>query len=144
MPIRRWNKYIENLREQPEHVRLRHASLLTGGAGIVIAIGWLTVLLPLQLWLTQPRESGPGIAQQVREALPAQSGQVGGVQDTAPAAPDPVSETQLFHGTRPTLRHDASPDDVASAEPTATPETEEENEEESTPEPPVEEAVIAQ
>jgi len=49
MPVKRIKRKIEHLREQPEPVRMRAAALMTVVSGGVIALLWLTVLLPIQL-----------------------------------------------------------------------------------------------
>jgi hypothetical protein len=45
---------LEYLREQPEPVRLRAATLLTGASGLAITLIWLVLLLPLQIRLHRP------------------------------------------------------------------------------------------
>ena len=46
-------KRLDKIRQQPDHVRMRTASLFTVISGVVIVIMWLTVLLPAQLYLSR-------------------------------------------------------------------------------------------
>lgn len=77
---------FEHWRQQPEHVRLRIATLLTAASGGILLVVWMTVLLPLQLYFVRggnddaERETAVPVAQ---EQVP----QVGGVQDTSPVLP---------------------------------------------------------
>lgn len=50
----RIHRKIEHLRQQPEPVRLRAATLMTAVSGAALVIVWLAVLLPLQLALSRP------------------------------------------------------------------------------------------
>ena len=85
-------------RQEPEAVRLRIATLLTGGAGIVIAALWLLVLLPLQLVLTKP-SSNDGVVQQLQAVIqPTASPQVAGASTlpTSLTTPEPTPTTWPF------------------------------------------------
>jgi len=65
-------------RGEPEHVRLRIATYLTGATGGVIALLWLFVLLPLQLALTHPSK-----------ATAPSTGEVAGAVTSATPTPTP-------------------------------------------------------
>lgn len=54
MIYRAIRRRLDHLRDQPEPVRLRAATLLTAGTGGVLVVLWLAVLLPLQIKLTAP------------------------------------------------------------------------------------------
>ena len=66
--MRGLKKIIEDLRREPEHVRVRKASVFTAIAGLGIGIIWITVLLPLQLKFTVGQdgknEDTPEVAQE--------------------------------------------------------------------------------
>lgn len=75
---KRIEKKVRMWREQSEPERLRTASYLTLGGGIIIVILWLAVLLPLQLWVQRDdgiqQAAENGILKQIKE-------QVAGVRD---------------------------------------------------------------
>lgn len=48
---KRVSKRLDQLREQPDHVRMRTASMFTVVSGVIIVGLWLTILLPAQLYL---------------------------------------------------------------------------------------------
>ena len=102
MPVRRIRKKFERWREEPQEVRLRIATLLTAGSGIVIAIVWLFILLPLQLMLTRPVGSDE-VGEELQAVVESvQNGQVAGATTT----PTPTPEVEYYHGTRPTRSGD--------------------------------------
>lgn len=49
MPLRSVQKKLHHLRQQPEHIRLRAATILTVITGTCVGALWLFVLLPIQL-----------------------------------------------------------------------------------------------
>jgi len=53
---RRLKQKVEQLRSQPEHVRVRKLSMFTWGAGAVLVGLWLGVLLPFQLHVSRDTE----------------------------------------------------------------------------------------
>lgn len=53
---------LEDLRQQPEAVRMRAATLLTAASGGVLIILWVTVLLPLQIKFSSPDSPAPETA----------------------------------------------------------------------------------
>jgi hypothetical protein len=67
-------------RGEPEHVRLRIATYLTGATGGVVVLLWLFVLLPLQLALTGPSEG---------DAVTEELGEVAGLVASATPTPTP-------------------------------------------------------
>lgn len=84
-------------------MRLRIATWLTAGTGLVVAILWVAVLLPLQLRL------GPsGRADEVTDQL---RGVVSGVRDVPSPSPtpSPSPEAQYYNGTRPSLQNNTNP-----------------------------------
>jgi len=52
MPFRKTHYRLEQLRQQPEDVRLRAALTITIGIGILLVFITLAILLPIQLYLT--------------------------------------------------------------------------------------------
>lgn len=92
---KRIQRKIEDLRQQPENVRYRAVSYFTVLGGAVLVGLWLTVLLPVQLYLQNPGESqetGPGVFTQIKESFNTASNssplpQVGGIQDTGTPSP---------------------------------------------------------
>lgn len=69
---------IEELRQQPEHVRMRVTTLATLVSGAVIALLWLVVLLPLQLKISSKGDNGAdkNIAQEISSILPKASNNI--------------------------------------------------------------------
>ncbi len=111
MLIRRIKGKFAAWREEPEDVRLRIATLLTAGTGIVAAAFWLFILLPLQLHLqrpTAPTEEAGGLQAVLQDW---RGGQVSGVQDIPSPSPSlsPTPDVQYYHTTRPSLQEKSSP-----------------------------------
>lgn len=52
MVFQRFKQRLADLRQQPEHVRLQAAIRYTIIGGIIIAVIWLVIFLPLQLKLS--------------------------------------------------------------------------------------------
>lgn len=71
---------IEELRRQPEHVRLRAATILTAISGGVVVLLWVTVLLPLQLHFANPAPKNEAPQTAVRPTLEPSAGVVSGVR----------------------------------------------------------------
>ncbi|MEX1111985.1 MAG: hypothetical protein WEC84_00835 [Candidatus Andersenbacteria bacterium] len=91
---KRIQRKVNDLRQQPEHVRMRAASIFTVVGGIVAVALWLVVFLPLQLRLnSDSQEPAPAQEQVANDTLPdggTLAPQVGGVQDVQPlASPTP-------------------------------------------------------
>lgn len=98
MFIRRFKQRVEQLRREPEHVRMRAAVRWTAFSGGGLALLWVSVLLPLQVG---------SLFTNKQEATDA--GVVRGIQDPAPSVtPSPTAKPQLYQGTRPTQRQPAS------------------------------------
>ncbi len=97
--MQRIRRKIEELRQQPEHVRFRAVSYLTVVSGVIVVALWLTVFLPLQLYWQRGGSNDQGqppVAEQNNntnnqigntEQLPNQplQPQVGGVVDPYPS-----------------------------------------------------------
>lgn len=99
MPVTRIKRKFARWRQEPEEVRLRIATALTAGTGLVVVLLWLFVLLPLQLMLTRPGESDE-VTEELQAAIESvQNGQVAG----ATATPTPTPDVEYYHGTRPSL-----------------------------------------
>jgi hypothetical protein len=83
MPIAYTRRKIEHLRKQPEHVRLRAASIMTAVSGVALVTIWLTILLPLQLHFSKPAEedTAPVATQQAIAPTLLPSSAVSGAQD---------------------------------------------------------------
>lgn len=52
---------IENLQQQPDHVRFRAASYFTAISGIVLVLLWLVVFLPFQLYVGSRGDDSDGV-----------------------------------------------------------------------------------
>ncbi|MEX1997686.1 MAG: hypothetical protein WEA04_03350 [Candidatus Andersenbacteria bacterium] len=105
--MRKIKEKIEYLRQQPEPVRLRAASLLTAASGVVLVIVWLTILLPLQLKLNRgdnatgrqvliPSPSPLPSSNLLGQPLPPLRSQVAGTVN-----PTPTPQLPLNNDTRP-------------------------------------------
>lgn len=98
MLIRRFKQRVEQLRGEPEHIRMRAAIRWTALSGGALALLWVSVLLPLQVG---------SLFTNGEEAIDA--GVVQGIQDPVPSVtPSPTATPQLYQGTRPTQRQPAS------------------------------------
>jgi hypothetical protein len=122
--FKRIQKRIEDLRQEPEHVRLRVASLLTAASGVVLVVLWITVLLPLQLWMTGGRNTKElpekQIANDIQDQLQPQasaSPRVGGIRQTLPTSSPSFSYQNLLPSFSPT----PSPSPFSSPEPQTAP-----------------------
>lgn len=100
--MQRIKRKIEELRQQPEPVRLRAATVLTAACGVVLVVLWVAVLLPLQLHFnrgegtdeaSQARTS-PVVSPSAALAVPQGTGleNVAGTRDTSRPAPLPSAE----------------------------------------------------
>ncbi len=115
MIIRRFKRHIASLRQQPEDIRWRAATRWTMASGGILALFWVSVLLPIQI------RSSSGDDDSSTEAP---TGVVQGVLDTSrAAAPQPTPVTQKYHGTRPTQREesDLTPYTLTTPTPSPTP-----------------------
>jgi hypothetical protein len=102
MPIQRIKRKIEDLRQQPEPVRLRAVSIMTAVSGLVLVVLWAGVLLPVQLAFTRDNQADlpeRELFNQVADSVPtlrqnlesgSESGQVGGVRVTNPTPTAPI------------------------------------------------------
>lgn len=92
-------------RQEPPEVRLRIATVLAAGTGLVVALVWLVVLLPLQLHFGRPATSD-AVTEELR-------GAVSGVRDvpslSPSSTPTPSPEVEYFHETRPSIQNNANP-----------------------------------
>lgn len=83
---------INNLRQQPDHIKYRAVTILTAISGTFIAIVWLTVLLPFQLRHNNQPEPKQEQTNQISENqdIPAlnKNGQVGGILSSPQANPN--------------------------------------------------------
>ncbi len=128
---------IEELRQQPEHVRLRAASFMTAASGVILVLLWMTVLLPLQLRFNGSRSATQPVAQpsqQAAEVLPnfpleANTNQlpnpltprVGGVSTYASPSPTAFLPTPLVQESGlPVAAEQATPSPTPSVSPSAT------------------------
>lgn len=93
MAFRFIRRKIDHLRQQPEDVRLRAATLMTAGVGAILVVAWLAILLPLQISLNNndssedaPIERATQPEQEPALALPSQAlrPDVAGVATTSP------------------------------------------------------------
>lgn len=80
---------INQLRQQPEHIRLRTAFILSAGLGTALAVISLAVLLPLQLYFMRAESD------QITAEAPSPQAHVGGLLDVAPT-PSPFLLTPTF------------------------------------------------
>lgn len=73
---------IEQLRQEPEHVRLRAATIMTVVSGGAVVLLWATVLLPLQLKFANPDAKNDDARQQavIQTSLAPSAGVVSGIR----------------------------------------------------------------
>lgn len=112
MPIAYTRRKIEHLRKQPEHIRMRAASLMTAASGVVLVVVWLTILLPLQLHFTKPADQQSEPVATYQAAIPTSTpdSAVSGAQDqtnlygnpNVTALPSPTPFATILPGQEPT------------------------------------------
>ncbi|MDP3997029.1 MAG: hypothetical protein Q8P73_00810 [bacterium] len=83
---------IKHLRRQPDHVKYRAVTLLTAITGGIIAVIWLTVLLPFQLKLNNPSSNSQQTTRELSNSATNQNSnnneQVGGIISSPIANPN--------------------------------------------------------
>ncbi len=87
--IAKTRQKISQLRQQPEHIRLRAAIVLSAGIGTALAVISLAVLLPLQLYFLR------GQSKQVTAKSHSSEANIGGITDIATTQPA-ISPTPTF------------------------------------------------
>lgn len=116
--IIKWiRKKFDQWRQEPEHVRIRIATLLTVGSGATISLLWLFVLLPVQLKFDRPSQPKTNELAPAAASAP-KDGVVSGIQDVLPS---PSATPQYYNGTRPGFRTEMPLPSPASPSPTPTP-----------------------
>lgn len=99
---KRIQRKIENLRQEPEDIRMRAVTYFTLVSGIVLVVLWLAVFLPLQLYVQRPNNEEEPITNEVanNEVIPTAAvtprPQIGGIQDrvtTITPSPSPSTES---------------------------------------------------
>ncbi|MEX0649692.1 MAG: hypothetical protein WD200_01710 [Candidatus Andersenbacteria bacterium] len=98
---KRIQRKIEDLREQPEHIRFRTASYMTIIGGVVIVLIWLLILLPIQLRLNREEPENNIVTDNTQldtaTFFQTPTPQVGGAQDlqfnTVPTPESPLPIT---------------------------------------------------
>lgn len=89
MPVRFIRQKVVDLRQQPEHIRIRAAALLTAASGTVIGLLWITILLPLQIALTTGDDTPAAPVASLPSPSPVSA--VAGIRQQLLASPSPSS-----------------------------------------------------